>query len=389
MRILVCHSRYRSGPASGENRVADDEVRLLREGGHQVVTFTPSPVVAGRVDLIKAGASALWNRRVVAELETLVERHRPQVVHFHNLFPALSPASLRLTSSEKPAVVMTLHNYRLLCLPGTFVRDGRICQDCLGTIPWHGVMYRCYQGSALGSATLALSLTMHRALRSFDRVDRFFAISEFVKQKYLEAGFAKERIGVKQHFAWPSQRRDGPGDYFLYLGRLSEEKGVSTLLRAWPQNGATLIVAGTGPEERRLRAMPTSGVTFLGMVGEREATRLIRHARCVLAPSVGYEGAGRVVLEAYAAGVPVIASDIGGLSEAVNDGVSGLLFPASDEAALRGAIEHLLDPHESERMGEGAFRMWSEQYRPERALKDLEDSYMSARGAGPSGENSS
>lgn len=384
MRILVCHSRYRSGPASGENRVADDEVRLLREGGHKVATFMPSPAVAGKVDLIKTGAAALWNRRAVEEIGALVQKCRPEVVHFHNLFPALSPASLRFPGMGKPVVIMTLHNYRLLCLPGTFVRNGRICEDCLGTIPWHGIMYRCYQGSTLASTTLASSLTVHRAIRSFERVDRFLAISAFVKQKYLEAGFADERISVKPHFAWPTQRRAGPGDYFLYLGRLSEEKGVGTLIRAWPKNGATLIVAGTGPEKERLMTMSTSGVKFLGLVGEQEATRLVRGARCVVAPSIGQEGAGRVILEAYAAGVPVIASDIGGMSEAVDQRVSGLLFPAGDEAALRSAIEHLLDPDESMRMGEGAFGMWSKRYRPDRALRDLEDLYISALGAGAS-----
>jgi glycosyltransferase involved in cell wall biosynthesis len=202
-----------------------------------------------------------------------------------------------------------------------------------------------------------------------------------VRQKHIEAGIPGEKIRVKRHFAWPSERRRGPGSYFLFLGRLSEEKGVHTLLRAWPRNGGRLVVAGSGPEETRLRALASPSVDFLGTVSPEEAARLVVGARCLVVPSIWYEGAGRVVLEAYAAAVPVIASDMGGLSEVVSHNRSGLLFPASDETALRGAIERLLDPRESERLGEGALKMWKDRYRPEQALRELEKSYLSALGA--------
>jgi glycosyltransferase involved in cell wall biosynthesis len=378
MRILVCHSRYRSGAASGENRVVNDEVRLLNEAGHQVVTYMPSADPAGKTDVLRLGMMALWNSSAVTRVDTLLRRHRPDVVHFHNLFPMLSPASLRLPLTESPAIVMTLHNYRLLCLPGTLLRDGRICEQCLGTLPWRGVLFRCYQGSVAASGVLGLSVSMHRAIRSFERVNRYIAISEFVRQKHIEAGFPKDKIGVKSHFAWPSERREGPGRYFLFLGRLSEEKGAQTLLRAWSSDTGTLIVAGGGPEEQRLRAMARGNVEFRGVVSEQEAERLIRGARSVIVPSICYEGAGRVVMEAYAAGVPVIASDIGGLAEAVRHEVSGLLFPPADVHSLAQAIERLGEDQESERLGEGAWRMWNEKYRPEQALSNSEQLYQFA-----------
>ena len=381
MRILVCHSRYRSGPASGENRVVDDEVELLNRGGHEVMTYVPTPEVTRKVDLLRTGAATVWNIRSARRLGRLLQKYRPDVVHFHNLFPLLSPASLRIASSRQSAVVMTLHNYRLLCLPGTLLRNGAICEACLGTIPVRGVLYKCYQESALASGVLAVSITAHRAIGSFDHVDRYLAISKFVREKHIEAGIPSDKIRVKRHFAWPSERRRGPGSYFLFLGRLSEEKGVHTLLRAWPRNGGRLVVAGSGPEETRLRAMASPSVDFVGTVSPEEAARLIVGARCLVAPSIGYEGAGRVILEAYAAAVPVIASDLGGLSEVVSHDQSGLLFPASDETALRGAIERLLDARESERLGEGALKMWKDRYRPDQALRELEESYLSALGA--------
>jgi glycosyltransferase involved in cell wall biosynthesis len=381
MRILVCHSRYRSGPASGENRVVDDEVELLNRGGHEVMPYVPTPEVTGKVDLLRTGAATVWSIRATRHLGRLMQKYRPDVVHFHNLFPLLSPASLRIASSRRSAVVMTLHNYRLMCLPGTLLRNGAICEACLGTIPVRGILYKCYQESALASGALAVSITAHRAIGSFDHVDRYLAISKFVRQKHIEAGIPSEKIRVKRHFAWPSERRRGPGSYFLFLGRLSEEKGVHTLLRAWPRNGGRLVVAGSGPEETRLRALASPSVDFLGTVSPEEAARLVVGARCLVVPSIWYEGAGRVVLEAYAAAVPVIASDMGGLSEVVSHNRSGLLFPASDETALRGAIERLLDPRESERLGEGALKMWKDRYRPEQALRELEKSYLSALGA--------
>jgi glycosyltransferase involved in cell wall biosynthesis len=366
MIIVVCHSRYRSGAASGENRVADDEIALLRRGGHEVISYMPSPQVSGMVDLLRAGLGAVWNSRAVQRLEALLQKYQPDVVHFHNLFPSLSPASLRTHRSQRPALLMTLHNYRLLCLPATFLRDGAICQDCLGTSPWRGVLYRCYQGSTVASGALAFSITTHRAIGSFDRVDRYLAISEFIKLKHIEGGLPEDKIQVKRHFAWPSERRKNPGDYFLFLGRLSEEKGVTTLLRAWPRNGTRLLIAGGGPEEAQLRAMASESVEFVGSVPPERAQKLIMGARSLIVPSIWYEGAGRVVMEAYASGVPVIASDIGGLSEVVS---------------LRHAIERLLVDRESERLGEGAFRMWNEHYRPERALVELEEVYKSALGA--------
>ena len=232
MRVLILHSRYLSGTTSGENRVVEDEARLLRDAGHDVLVWAPSPSELGVAGRVRAGASALWSARAVEKVRRLIGRHQPQVVHCHNLFPMLSPAVIRAAAAEAP-VVATLHNFRLLCLPATFVRDGEPCEDCLGHLPWRGVRYRCYRGSRLGSGALAGSLGLHRALGTFDDVRRFLAVSDFVRAKHVEAGFPPEQIKVKPNFSWPLPRREGPGEYFLYLGRLSPEKGVPTLLEAW------------------------------------------------------------------------------------------------------------------------------------------------------------
>jgi glycosyltransferase involved in cell wall biosynthesis len=377
VRILILHSRYLSGAASGENRVADDEARLLTDGGHRVDVWDPAPNSAHGLRLLGTAARAIWSTEATARVRGLIRRSRAEIVHCHNLLPVLSPAVLRAASGEGAAVLMTLHNYRLLCLPATFIRDGRVCEDCLGRTPWPGVLHACYRGSTLGSAALATSLSLHNAFHTFDRVTKYLAVSGFVRRKYVEAGWSGDRIEVKSNFAWDSPRREGPGRYFLYLGRLSSEKGIATLLSAWRRTSARLLVVGDGPTAEALNAGAPPNVEFRPPVSPAEVPALIREARALLLPSVGYEAQPRVILEAYAAGVPVLASDLGALPEAVPPD-SGLLVAPGDAGAWSYAVERLLDDRESERLGQGAWRTWRDRYSPERGLQNLEDAYRRA-----------
>jgi glycosyltransferase involved in cell wall biosynthesis len=377
VRILILHSRYLSGAASGENRVVDDEARLLTDGGHRVDVWDPAPNSAHGLRLMGTAARAIWSTEATARVRGLIRRTKAEIVHCHNLFPLLSPAVLRAASGEGAAVVMTLHNYRLLCLPATFIRDGRVCEDCLGRLPWPGVLHACYRDSTLGSAALATSLTLHSAFHTFDRVAKYLAVSGFVRGKYVEAGWPADRIEVKSNFAWQSPRREGQGRYFLYLGRLSPEKGATTLLAAWKRSSARFLIVGDGPAAQALRGGAPTNVEFRPTVAPAEVPALIREARALLLPSLWYEAQPRVILEAYAAGVPVLASDLGALPEAVGPD-SGLLVPPGDADAWADAVERLLDDRESERLGHGAWRLWRDRYSPELGLQNLEDAYRRA-----------
>lgn len=370
MRVLVLHSRYLSGSVSGENRVVEDEVRLLREGGHEVAVFAPEPQadkVRGRAVL---GVGSVWSSSAVRSVRRLIARHRPDIVHVHNLFPMLSPAVIRAASDEAP-VVMTLHNYRLHCLPGTLFRDGRACEDCVGHVPWRGVVHRCFRGSGPASAALASSLTLHRAIASFDRVRLFLAVSGFVRDLHVRAGLDPSRIRVRQNFSWPLPLRVGPGEYFLYLGRLSAEKGVRDLLEAWRDVDAPLLIAGDGPLERELGAWASAHVRFLGVLDPVQSAASLARARALVVPSVCFEAGPRVAIEATACGVPVIASRSGSLPEIVRDDVSGIVVPPGDWPSLAAAAQRLLDDAESERLGRGAARDWQERFTPERGLESL------------------
>ena len=382
MRVLILHSRYLSGAASGENRVVEDEARLLERGGHDVLVWSPSPAGEGLRSRVRAGIEAIWSPRAASTVRAHIEDHRPDIVHFHNLFPMLSPAAVRVAAATTPTV-MTLHNYRLLCLPATFLRDGKVCELCLGHATWPGVRYRCYRGSALGSASLATSLEAHRVIRSLSGVRRFLAVSEFIKAKHVEGLMPAGKMIVSPNFSWPAPRRAGAGHDFLYLGRLSPEKGLPTLLAAWKPSFGRLVVAGDGPRSAELRRRAPSNVEFIGPVDEGHVPSLLASARALLLPSVWYEGSPRSIIEAYASGVPVVASRIGSLEEAVHHEVTGLLIPPRDTERWGAALERLGDDDESIRMGTAAFGLWERRHSPDRGLERLELAYREAIASAP------
>jgi glycosyltransferase involved in cell wall biosynthesis len=382
MRVLVVHNRYRSGDTSGENRVVHDEAELLRSAGHDVTTWEAEPQVDTLGGQLRAATDAVWSRRAAARVRTVVEERGIDVVHAHNLFPSLSPAVLRAARDAGAAVVVTLHNYRYLCLPGSLIRDGRACDVCVGRVPWRGVVHRCYRGSAAGSATIATSLTLHRAMSSFEAVARFAAVSGFIRDTYDRVAFAPGRIVVKPNFAPPAAVRERVGDGFVYLGRLAPEKGVDILLEAWRGAGGDLqplTIVGSGPSAEALRAAAPPGVRFLGDVASDRVPALIRSARAVMIPSRWEEAAvPRVALEAYACGVPVVASDRGALPEGVLDGETGLVVPADDVAAWRDAATTLTDDGTDERLGRAGYALWRERYGPEAGLAALVSLYDDA-----------
>lgn len=379
MRILVLHSRYLTGAASGENRVVEEELALLSSGGHEVSLFAPGRRAERPGGSPREGFSAVWSHKASSELRRRILELRPDVVHCHNLFPALSPAVVRTAHAAGAAVVVTLHNYRLLCLPATFLRNGEVCERCLRKLPWRGVVHRCYRNSAAGSAALATSLAVHRRLRTFDLVNLYLAVSAFVRDKHIEAGFAPDRIVVKPNFARGGARREGPGRFFLYAGRLASDKDVGTLLAAWRSVGEQrLVVAGTGPDEDELRRTAPPGVDLVGLVPSAQMPDLLAGARALVLPSLSYEGSPLSAIEAFAAGVPVIANAIGALPEVVEDGTSGVLVPPRDSGALVRAVHRLADDAESERLGEGAWERWKNVHTPARALAALEAAYRRA-----------
>lgn len=378
LRVLVLHSRYLSDALSGENRVVADEVELLRAAGHEVEVVSPSPEAVPRREL----ARRLLAPQGARDLREAIGRNGVDVVHCHNLFPAVGPGALTAAAKSGAAVVVTLHSYRLMCLAGTLRRNGHACRVCVGHVPWRGVVHRCYRGSAAQSLVLAGSLAEHRRTGAFDSVHRFLAVSDFVRDRHLEAGLPAERVAVKPNVVPSSARRQGPGTSFLVLGRLSSEKGVAGLVRAWRPELGELVVVGDGPERGEIVALSAGrGVTVRGPVAPDEVPGILAGARALLLPSLSFEGQPRVVLEAYAAGVPVIAHRVGALPELVQDGGTGFLVPVGDVAGWYGAARRLADDALSIELGTAAHRVWAERFSPEKGLAALESAYAEALAA--------
>jgi len=347
MKILLVHNRYREPGGEDENiRV---EKNLLEEAGHEVIPF-----FLDNDELRPEARSALqsvWNRDSYRALRRLLQRERPHVAHFHNTFHRVSPAAYWAAAAEEVPVIQTLHNYRLLCCNGLLFRNGRPCHDCIGKrIPWPGVVHACYRESVGASAAVSAATALHRVIGTWrDRVEVYVALTEFARSIFVGAGLPAAKLVVKPNPVHPDPGVGaGDGGFALFVGRLSREKGLPTLLDAWEQigPGIPIRIVGDGPlVERVSRARPQAGVEWLGRRPLAEVYELMGKARCLIVPSVCHETFGRVVVEALAKGTPVVVSDAGAPADLVSDGITGFHFRSGDPADLARAVARVFSPH--------------------------------------------
>jgi glycosyltransferase involved in cell wall biosynthesis len=395
MRVLVVHNRYRSAQPSGENAVVEEETALLRDAGAVVELLTAeSDDIAGwpAAKRLTLPGRVVWSRDGARSVRRAVTGFRPDVVHFHNTFPLLSPAALRAAHASGVRVVQTLHNFRPLCPAATFMRDGRVCEDCLGKVPVPAVVHACYRSSRIATLPIAVKDTVHGAIGTWrSSVDTYITPSAFARSRYVKAGWPADRIVVKYNTAPdpgpPQPAYDGG---FLCLSRLYPEKGVDVLLDAWeqafPDGGARLRIVGSGELESdlRRRAEPLAGVEFTGQVARDEGLRMLASARALVIPSRWYEVFPRIVAEAYALGVPVVASRLGSLAEIVHDGQTGLLVEPGDGGDLASALRRLAaDPGEAARLGEEARREYERSLSPAATVERLLEIYAGSAGSAP------
>lgn len=344
MRILVAHNYYQQ--RGGEDLCFAAEADLFDSYGHDVTRYSVHNDVIDARSSMSVAASTVWNQQSYRELRALMRERHVEVAIFQNTFPLISPAAYYAAKAENVAVVQVLHNYRIRCANATFFREGHTCEDCLyKVVPWPGVLHACYRGSRSASAVVATMLSVHRALGTWrDKVHIYIALTGFAKDKFVQAGIARHQIVVKPNFLHPAPEvGDGNGGYALFVGRLSPEKGLGTLLKAWSRLEAdvTLKIVGDGPlrDEVAEASERTPKIEWLGAQPHKEVTKLMQHAMCLVFPSQWYEGLPRVIIEAFAAGTPVVASDLGAMSSLVKQEVTGLRFPPGDSEALASKID--------------------------------------------------
>jgi glycosyltransferase involved in cell wall biosynthesis len=339
--VVVVHNYYQQ--SGGEDQVVRAEVGLLRAHGHETIVFSLDNSTIDGMGRVPLTRTTFWNGAVYDELRALLRRHRPLAVHLHNTFPLVSPAAYYAAHHEGVPVVQTLHNFRLVCPNGLLFREGKACEDCVGKfVAWPGVVHGCYRGSRSATAVTAAMIAFHRSRGTWrDAVDVYIALSEFARTRFAEGGLPADRIAVKPNFlAHDPGAGSHQGGYALFVGRLSHEKGLQVLLDAWERLRTTypLKIVGSGPLERYAdRTRP--GVEWLGRQPTERVLELMKDAAFLIVPSECYENFPVTIVEAFATGLPVVASRIGSLVEIVGDGRTGLHFGAGDPADLAAKVD--------------------------------------------------
>jgi glycosyltransferase involved in cell wall biosynthesis len=368
MKVLICHTRYQQ--AGGEDQVFEAEEELLRERGHEVIRHERRNDEVAHMGRAALARATLWNSQAHREMAAVVAEHRPQIVQFHNTFPLMSPACYYAARSQGAAVVQTLHNYRLLCPNALLFRDGKVCETCVGRkIPWPAVAHKCYRGSCAASAGAAAMLVAHRAMGTWKRaVDAYIALTEFSRQRFLQGGLPPDKLFVKPNFLDPDPGPGlGGGGYALYVGRLSEEKGLATLLAAWRllKRKYKLVIVGDGPLRGQVERAAAEGarIEWRGRRPTSDVLSLMGGADCVVVPSHCYENFPRTIVEAMSRGTPVVAARLGAMQELTEHGRTGLLFAPQDAADLARQVEALFAlPEQTAAMRTAARRQFEQRY---------------------------
>jgi glycosyltransferase involved in cell wall biosynthesis len=372
MKILLVHNTYQD--RGGEDVVFDQEKRLLMMAGHEVAQYQrhnseiKQYSTARRLSLL---GRTVWASDTNREFKRLLRENKPDIVHVHNTFPLISPSIYWACREEQVPVVQTLHNYRLLCAGANFFRAGKPCEDCSGGNVWQGVVHGCYRNSRMETAPVALMLAVHHAGKTWTRmVDRYIVLTEFSRSRFVNAGFPAEKMAIKPNCVDPDPgKRSGNGSYALCVGRVSPEKGVHTLLAAWSQlpRSIPLRIVGDGPSCRELEAQAAaqglSNITFLGRLPREQVVEAMKEAQFVVFPSEMYENLPLTIIEAFACGVPVVASRRGAMQEIVEEGRTGFFFSAGDAQDLARAVKHAWEqPEYTRRLGESARTEYETKY---------------------------
>ncbi|MEZ0608462.1 glycosyltransferase family 4 protein [Fibrella sp. WM1] len=385
MRILFIHNYYRL--RGGEDTIFEQEFAKLRELGHDVdaVIFTNDQFGESIGGKLLSAFQTLNNRASAQRVKEAITRFKPDVVHIHNLFYTASPAVINAVKACNVPVVMTLHNYRLVCASGLLMRPGEIpCERCLTkTVPLDGIRFGCFRDSRVQSAQLTAITSLHKLTHTWQHVDRFITLTNFARQKMLQSSLQlrPEQVVVKPNFV-PDlgyTAHDLRGDFFLFVGRLSQEKGIDVLLEAAKQVALPIEVVGEGPLQAAVEAAAQQGqVRYRGSLPREQAVERMRQCRAIIVPSIWYEGLPTVILEAFATGTPVICSDQGNLNQIVEDEKTGKLFKTGHAPSLATILTTISqDTSSLAAWGQTARQTFTEHYEEKIVIHKLLDIYMS------------
>lgn len=355
------------------------EKQLLENAGHEVVTYERhNDEIGSKAGArVQAALDATWSVRSFRDVSKLLKKHRPNVAHFHNTFPLISPSAYHACRQHNVPVVQTLHNYRLICPGALLLRDNLPCEQCVGHTLLPALRHGCYRKSRAATAVVATMLMFNRARDSYGAdVSRYIALTEFARERFVRGGLPSAKITVRPNFMpTPPALGRGDGNFALYVGRLTPEKGVATLVKAWRDQTLPLKIVGDGflrGELETLSRLSHANIEFLGFRPREDVWALMQQAKLVVIPSECYEGFPVTVLEALATGAPMVVSALGALDELVIEGENGVKFPPRNSDALSKAVTSLLAAPETLAAIRATNRArYDRQYSPSLAVSSL------------------
>ena len=382
--VLMAHNYYQV--PGGEDTVFHNEVRMLEKNGHKVTKYTRhnNEIKGGVFSKLRLGIDTIFSFKTYKEVKKIIDENDIDVVHVHNTLPLISPSIYYAARAKKVPVVQTIHNFRLLCSAATFTRNSEICEDCVSKGLGQSLKHRCYRDSLVQTVIMYVMLKLHRIIGTYDKIN-YITLTEFNKQKLLNLVKDESKIYVKSNFV---EKREASKryleDYFVYIGRLDDLKGINFLVEAWKDidKNINLYVIGTGPEVQNLKEFilenKMNNVKLLGFMERKDAFKIIEKSRAIIVPSKWYEGFPMTIVESFSLGVPVIGSKLGNIESIVDDGKNGLLFSINNKESLNEVINKIFYDRElNVSLCKNAYKVFKNKYTDEENYKSIEKIYNS------------
>jgi glycosyltransferase involved in cell wall biosynthesis len=387
MKVLIVHNFHRIGSSSGDDMVVNNEAKILEDYGHNVLFYSKDNSEFDKknhINRVWIGGQIPWSLKNYFEIKKIIIGMNPDIVHIHNFFPFITSSVYEAINEMKKPIVQSLHDFRFFC-PKAFLFNGSgICEECVNYGLHKSVVHKCFQNSFIKTAIAAGTVYLTRKFDVLDKITTFITFTEFGRRKFTQLGIPEEKIFVKHHFMFDSnslidKNDDDSKKYFLFLGRLGEEKGIKFLINSWKKlPSIPLTIAGSGPLERWVkdRIRNNTDIEYIGFIQHSDILKILKRTYAIILPSMWYETFGLVIMEAYAAGIPAIVSDIGAIADIVKDGKTGLLFEAGNKEDLAKKVRCIREHADvRNRMGKNARKEFEEKYTPERNYKMLMDIY--------------
>ena len=380
--VLMAHNYYKV--PGGEDAVFHNEIKMLEKNGHKVTKYARynDEIKGGVLNKLRLGIDTIFSLKTYKEVKKLIDENDIDVVHVHNTLPLISPSIYYAARAKKVPIVQTIHNFRLLCPGATFTRCGEICEDCVSKGLEQSLKHKCYRNSLSQTFIMYTMLKLHRIIGTYDKIN-YITLTEFNKQKLSSLVKDESKIYVKLNFV---ERREyierTLEDYFVYIGRLDDIKGINFLVEAWKNidKNINLYIIGTGPEEEKLKHTISenklSNVKLLGFMKREDAFKVIEKSRAIIVPSKCYEGFPMTIVESFSLGVPVIGSKLGNIESIVDDKRNGLLFTTNNKDSLKEVINKVFyDRVLNVSLGNNAYKIFKEKYTDEENYRSIEKIY--------------